>query len=63
MSGRCDTGRCDCYEVTCHICGWRYHEQDPEVTYHYDMHVWACTYEPDCLQRAATTEPERTVTP
>ena len=63
MTGRCDTGRCDCYYVWCERCEKRYHEQDPAVSFHQDEHIWACTCEPDCLERRAATEPERTETP
>ena len=41
------------YEVFCHLCGWRYLEQDPEVRFIYADHVWECADEGECFSRRA----------
>ena len=49
------------YDVWCEICGTRFSEQDPEVTFHYDSHTWECTDEAMCLERKAMADLERSV--
>ena len=41
------------YTVTCHVCGWRWLEQDPDVRFIYAEHVWECAEEVPCFERAA----------
>lgn len=42
------------YEVTCHICGARYAEQDPAVRFILTDHVWECEDASACFDRKAT---------
>jgi len=39
------------YIVHCHICGWGWDEQDPEVRFIYADHVWECADEGECWDR------------
>ena len=47
------------YDVWCHICGTRWKEQDPGVTYHYDSGLWECYDESLCFERKAMAELEQ----
>lgn len=41
------------YDVFCNICGARYLEQDPAVTWIYGDGVWECADESLCADRRA----------
>jgi len=45
------------YDVFCHICGWRYLEQDPAVRFIHAEHVWECADEAECFGRRAAGRP------
>lgn len=50
------------YEVFCHICGHRWLEQDPGVTFIHGDHVWECTDQAACFLHKVMTDLEKSVT-
>jgi alpha-D-ribose 1-methylphosphonate 5-phosphate C-P lyase len=49
------------YDVFCNICGHKWSEQDPGVTFIYGDHVWECFDEAMCAERKAMTELDQEV--
>jgi len=49
MSG--EIPRYGAYHVYCHICGWRWSENDPGVRFIQTDGVWECFDEAECFDR------------